>query len=404
MAAATGRPGRLPAILATIAAPVFLYLIVRAAGIGLVGAPAAVTLPPADFAPALRPIALASADPRFEVSEPMAEFARRGAVTSPLSFYPFYVAAERAAQQGDTARATLLMEEARGRRPTFLMTRLKLANLYGQAQRHHELLTELDFTLRLNEQARQLALPELARMMGDPAARAALAALVADDPPWRDDLYRVVASQRPDPGAVRDYMEKVAAARPGGNAGPERGLYITALAEAGRHREARGVWLETYPEGERANHELLFDGAFRGVPSRPPYGWRPQDGEFGRAELRRDGDRPYLEATYFGGQAATLIEQSVALAPGRYRMGVGVSSDSGLNGGRLLWQLVCSGEGGERGRIVIDQPQASPRVHQAEFVIPAGGCEGQRLVLRAEPGDISSTMDARFYDFRMVRA
>lgn len=398
---ARGR-GRAAAWAATLAAPVFLYFIVRTAGVGLVGAPASATLPPADVSTSLRPVALASADPRFRVSESMADIAVAGARTAPLSFYPFYVAAEYAAGEGDRARAIGLMEEARARRPTFLMTRLKLAAFYGQEQRYQDMLSELDFTLRLNEQARQLALPELARMIATAPARAALATLIATDPPWRDDLYRVIASQRPEPAAVRAYMERIAMLRPAGGVEAERNLYISALADAGRHREARAVWLQRYPEPERVRSALLFDGAFRGIASGPPYGWRPHDNEFGRAELRRDGDTPYLEITYFGGQAATLIEQNLALAPGRYRIGVHAASDSAMESGRLIWSLACA-EGGERARIVIEQLQPTPRLHQTAVDIPAGNCSGQRLSLTAEPGDISSTIDVRFTDMRVVR-
>lgn len=388
------RGGRLIATICTLAAPAVLYLVARVAAGGLSPAVAA-TLPPADPAPLVEGVAVATAHPQFRIERPVLDLARRAVAADPLAAAPFFIMARATEQNGNMARAVLLMEEARRRRPDALLTRLQLVAYYSQARRHAELVREIDYALRVSEETRQMLLPELVRLLAQPAARQDLAALLAANPPWRRDFFNVARGQRVAPAHALDLL-RLAASRSRDVSEEER-LYVTSLIASGRRDLARARWLQSLPAAEQAQSRYLFNGNFRSGLSAPDFGWTLQSLDVGRADIVPSGNgRSHLSVQYHGGSSAGLAEQQIALAPGRYRIQIVGGSTSNTPAGQLFWTISCVPDGPELLRLAaaISSPQEQRTA--AEFRVPPGSCSGQTLRLLAEPGEISALTEARF--------
>jgi hypothetical protein len=396
------RGGWIAAALATLASPFALYLVVRAAVVGM-SPTAAFALPPVDQVAIVQAALPAIGDPRRSLPPQIIPMARNSALTSPLEPEPFIVFAKQAAGMGNLARATRLMEEARRRGPNHLSTRLMLATYYIQARREPEAVSEIDYILRSDETARSLLLPELVKAMGDSRARRTLAEMLAAQPSWRQEFINVAQGKPVRPEDARQLMELVQKLRPRGDVSPERSLYLHALVGSGRGAEARAVWLRSYPEAERARHQYLFDGAFAAAPAAQPFGWALHDNDAGRAEIiRGGGGNSYLEANYFGGKNSVLAEQMLALQPGSYQLSFNARSDSQITSGLLYWTVSCGANGPELGRTIIKNPQPAYRKYQGEVRVGTG-CSGQSLRLVAEPGDVAAAFTVQIAGMQMVR-
>ncbi len=389
--------------LAALASPFLLYLVVRTAAIGL-SPPVAAALPPADHTPVLRRVLPGLADPRIKVPPQVLSMARSSAQAAPLAYEPMFVFGKKAADDGNLAIAIVLMEEARRRRPNFLPTRILLMAYYSQAGRYPNALAEMEYALRSSEEVRQVVLPELAKTIRSREGRRAVAEVLARSPAWREEFIRAAESQTVRPEEARELLEMVRARRPGADVSLERGLYLQSLVKSGQARQARTVWLQSFPAAERGRYQHLFDGAFTGRPAPQPFGWVLHDREAGRAEfIRSDAGGSNLEVNYFGGNSIVLAEQMLALMPGGYQLSFAARSDSGITSGELFWVVSCAPDGPELVRIPVKAPQPAQRRYQADVRIPASGCVGQMLRLIAEPGDVAATFTVQIADMRMVR-
>jgi hypothetical protein len=389
----TGKP-KILAIVGTLVAPVILYFVVRSAAVAMSPAAAAL-LPPANSSATLRAMVSLAADPRHRVSDEVRIMALDGAVSAPLAFEPYFIEAKVHEQSGRLESAIRLMEEARRRRPSFVLTRLHLVAYYQQARRYGDLLHEMDFVLRKSPEANRYILPELVRLIGDPTGRSALASILARDPEWKGAFFEAARARQGRPEDALALLNLAQARRNGGNLTLERGLYLQRLVQAGDYPRARAVWLQMRPPMERAQYALLFNGSFRSVQAEPPFAWSfPQDAA-GRAEIVATGtSTPYLDALYYGGSNATLAEQTLALPPGRYRLSHIAKSAAGVRSGELAWIVSCLSDNRELGRLRLVNLAPAYRRYGIDFVVPAG-CSGQRLHLGADAGDIAAEVNVQ---------
>lgn len=394
-AAVSGRRKAIP-LLATVAAPAFLYLVARTAAIGLSPTYSAV-LPPVSVAPLLRPLVFTATQPAYRPGEDVRPLLERGAANAPLAFEPFYLEARAAESAGRLDRAIALMEEARRRYPSFLVTRVQLLAYYGQARRFPEMVSEMNLVLGVSPEVRTAMLPELAKLISDADGRVALATVLAGSPTWSADFFAAA------PGAkftARDALALLNELRRRGAGrdvlGMAQSLYLRSLVGAGDFRGARAIWLGTLPEGERARNRLLFDGGFAGRDAPAPFGWTLHDDEVGRAEFAEsDAAGQHLDVHYFGGRNAVLAEQTLALPPGRYRLTFQARSDTEIRAGSLAWVVTCLPSRTEAARIPIEPLPEAYRPIAAAFSLPASGCAGQRLALVATAGDVSQVINVQ---------
>ncbi|MEA3064335.1 MAG: hypothetical protein QOJ27_774 [Sphingomonadales bacterium] len=386
---------RVAAWAVTAASPLIFYLVVKAAlaGVSPAAALAVGSLPPADPAPTLKYLGRAAQQPNFRADPRTLRTAEDGLASLPLAFEPFFVAARAAEQKGDLRRAIALMEEARHRRPSYPAVRMQLMVYYTKAQRYREALAEVDVILRRNDELRPLMLPELTKLIGDARGREALAAILATNPPWREQFFDAAGARRLDPADARDLYRRVRALKPGGDLRLERQLILQAQASTGDYAGARETLLAGFPERERAANRFLFDGAFRGVSAPKPFGWKFEDLDVGRAEPTRDGGRTYLDIAYFGGRGVVLAEQVLALRPGRYTLRLTARSDNGISSGSLYWRVSCLPGHSQIGLLVMNQAGPADRRFAAPLTVPAAGCASQELRLIAEPGDVATVVN-----------
>ena len=390
-----GSGRRIAAWAATAASPLIAWLIVKsaAAGFSVATAVALAPLPPADPTPSLKILTNKVRPPTEPVTDELLQSAKAGLAGLPLSFEPFLVAARAAEQKGDLRRAIALMEEVRRRRHSYPAARMQLMIYYSKAERFPEALSEIDVVLRRNEDLRASLLPELTKMAADPRGRAALATILARGPVWREQFFSVAGTSKLSTSDARDLYERIRALKPKHDLLLERQLILQTQASSGDYIGARRTWLASLPQQEREKNRALFDGDFRGLRAPGPFGWAYKDGDAGRAEPAKDGQRTYLDVAYFGGQNLGLAEQMLALPPGRHTLRLIARSPNGITSGRLFWRLNCLPGGSQIGVLDLNQAVADNRRFSAAFTVPASGCPGQSLSLVAEPGDVATVVN-----------
>jgi tetratricopeptide (TPR) repeat protein len=375
----------------TAASPIVVWLIVKAAasGLSISTALATASLPPENPAPMLKGLAAAVQQPTLRVTGEMQRAAQDGLVRLPLAFEPFFVAARAAEQKGDLRRAIALMEEVRRRRYSHPAARMQLMIYYIKAERFPEALSEIDFVLRRSEDLRPALLPQLTKLVSDPRGRAALAAILAKDPVWKEEFFAAAGARKLSTSDARDLYERIRTLKPNGELLQERQLILQTQASTGDYAGARQTWLSALPQQERGASRYMFDGAFRGVRAPGPFGWTFKDLEAGRAEPAKDGQRTYLDVAYFGGRNVVLAEQTLALRPGAHTLRLVARSPNGITSGRLYWRLTCLPGGSQIGLLDMGRSAGENRRFSAPFTVPSG-CPGQLLALVAEAGDVAT--------------
>ncbi|HEX8525651.1 tetratricopeptide repeat protein [Allosphingosinicella sp.] len=394
----TSSKGRGAIVVTALLAAIALYLIARSTIGSLAAAspaysPLAAGLPPEDLRGRVRLAARLAQHPQFPAGEAELALARRGLESSPTSHEPFFIAAKAAERAGRTDRAIRLTEEVRVRRPHMASVKLQLFMLYGKARRYESMFRELDLALRLNEQARLAVLPELTKLIADPAGRDALAKVLAEGPPWRVDFSKAAKGRKVPPAAALALWQSVQ--KRTNRSAPERAIYLQSLVEAGDFRRAREVWLSALPPADKAKARgPVFDGEFTGSRAPEPFNWTLHDGSAGRAQLSREAGRPALYIDYFGGQDFVLAEQLLTLPAGRYSLSFLVRSEEGVKSGELVWRLACAGTGQVLGTVPFGSPNGTWSRRTGVISVPSQ-CGGQRLYLLGKPGEMSGEARAQ---------
>jgi tetratricopeptide (TPR) repeat protein len=386
-----------------LAAPLLIYLSVRTAAVALNPA-AAAALPPRDLTSLVRLNLQGIVDPRVRMRPEVVAASRDVAAAAPLAFEPFVVEARVQEQSGRLGRAIALLEEAARRRPNLLLIHAQLAAYYQAAGRSRELLAEIDFILRKSPEARRVVFPELAKLLRDRNGLRLLGEMLAINPRWRREFVTHLEQNPPRPQQALELIAAIRRVDPRANVAPERRVYVHALIGAGDFRAARAAWIETLPPAARQDHGLLVDGAFRGARIGPPFGWRFHDTANGRSGPAAGSGETYLDISYFGGANVTLAEQTLALAPGRYRLSARARTSSSITSGEIFWSLRCLPGDSEAARLPLSGLTGEYRMLTANFTVAGAGCSGQRLSLEARPGDLAAAVDAQVAALEIARA
>ena len=386
-------PRWIVASLITLAAPLLLYLILRAAIVSVLPV-LAYKLPPTAPRAMLEKVMEASILTQEAPTPQEIALARETAIRVPLAHEPFLTFANRARADGDRAQSLLLLEEARDRRPMSKITIFQLAAAYGEAKRYPEMIGALNVLLQRRGVHRYLLLSEFAKLMNGPEGRAALAPVLATRPEWTEDFMQQLGKSNISADNALDLLQRVESVDGQIDSTPERMLYMDALVREGKVRHAREIWLRSSSSAKIPDDSSIVDPDFRGLKAQPPFGWKLANDEHGRAEISPRGrERPYLNVKYFGGGTSVLAEQLVALTPGRRTLTARARSETGVASAHLFWELRCIGASGKLGEVSLDEASGSYRVFRRQLSIPNSGCSGQRLRLVAEPGDIAQTVE-----------
>jgi len=391
-----------PAILASILALGISYLVVRTALAAL--NPLAAQLPPAEHSRLLRLRIFEVLLPGRPLPADLVALARQTARSEPLAFEPFVIAALVAERRGQLAEAIRLMEEARRRRRSFVPTRLQLSGYYMRTGRFEEGLRELEVILSLRQDMIQPVMVELAKLIPLAEGRRLLADVLVRNPSWRTPFYAVARGAGVTPEQARALIDQMRARRPNADLRQEEQLYMTALVDAGQIRSAREIWLRALPQQEQSRHALLANPGFAGRRVAGPFGWTLNAVDVGRAEIRSEGSpNAYLYVDFFGGSNAVLAEQLLALPPGAYTLRFQAAGEGSSGSSRIAWTMACHPGSRQLLRLDVANVGEAFRPMQSSFTVPAGGCDGQRLSLAGEAGDMPSTVTLRIRGLEIVR-
>ncbi len=397
--AASAKGGLLTTIICALAALVALFFVVRTAAVMTVPA-LAESFPAVSQSIQLRQQARQAANPKFKVDAETLDLARRAAISEPLYFLPYFVAARAAEQRNDIPQAVRLMEEARKRNMTWVPIRLYLVAYYGRAGRVPDMIREIDYALRVNETTRIALLPELVKLLNRRDGRQYVGQMLASNPPWKKDLFSIARDRKVSPEAAAELLRL--AQQRGGDTTEEAQLLVSALFAAGQPDLARNQWLASLPQADRQANRFIFNGDFSRADGGGEFGWTLRTLDIGRADIVRGGSggKDRLRIQYFGGRMAALAEQNLALRPGRYRLSVTGTTGSNAAAAQLFWTISCYPDGPEIHRVPVQDLGTQERSVAAPFAVPAS-CRAQTIRLMAEPGELSSPTDAEFSQVRI---
>lgn len=395
------------ALLVSVTAPAVAYVVVRNAALeaaGNVRDPTA-KLPPTSVLPRMKAVMRAARRPQDTLPPDALAIARRAAVEIPLAYEPYFIFARAQEEAGRYRGATLLMEEARRRRPNSTSVRVALLGYYSLADAYQKAIDEADMAMRVNSRSMSLILPAFAKLVGaDPKARRAIAQTLARDPPWRAAFFEVAATSDMKAEDARALVADIRRLAPSRGPQAEEAFLIRALVASGEYRDARALWESYTPASLRTS--AVSDGNFRGVTTLAPFNWKLGSVANGSAEIAKPGSnrRPHLEVDYFGDGVLVLAEQTLGAKPGNYRLTSMLTGDGEASDLQLNWELFCLP--GSRPIATLKLLPFGPGIFRREtrVTIPASGCEGQSLSLVGRPGEVSRALHAEINEVALTPA
>jgi tetratricopeptide (TPR) repeat protein len=334
-----------------------------------------------DRAPLPRPMPAPAAAGASATSSnlPDARNAREILRARPADGAAFRALAGEARARGDAARAQRLYAIAVRRNPRDLEARLALADAALARRDLPSAMRHLDAALRVAPDAAEPRMQAVLDTLPDPAVRAALAARLAADPPWRDRLPTWL--WHADPAAALALLDALAV-RP--LPAEELAQRMSLLESLGRARDARAAWSAALPAATRRLDGPLFDGGFESGEGPPPYGWRlPSAPEaLVGLETAHVAQGHSALSVLVHGRAVILpdVAQRLVLAPGHYRLLLQADSALAGDGRGFAWVLACNAPELELARVVLPRQTRGWRPFAADFTVPAP-CPTQTLRL-----------------------
>ena len=396
------------ALLVTLAAPIMAYAAVRNAALDAVGAAGdpSSALPPRSIVAPLKAVMRTARRPETKLPADALAIAKRAAVAMPLAHEPYYIAGRVQEQAGRYRQATIAMEEARRRRPNATSVRVALLGYYSLANAYQKAIDEADQAMRINDRSQALILPAFAKLVAaDVKARQAIAVALAKSPPWRGSFLKTAADAGMKPDDAKALVADVRRLRPSAAPQEEEAFLVRSLVAAGQYREARALWRSYVGAPERGGNEIV-DADFGGGAGMQPFTWTLTSGQDGTAEIGKtsQGGRSLLEVDYFGDTVVPLAEQTLATAPGAYRLSTLFSGNGSAPDARLAWTLACLPSKRTIAELPL-QPLEERTVRRDVAVnIPSTGCEGQSLTLVGQPGDVPRTLNAVITEVSLTTA
>jgi hypothetical protein len=282
-------------------------------------------------------------------------------------------------QTGDQAGANRIMFLAANQGWRDVALQLWLIKAYALKNDVHSALTRANALARTNHLP-EITYPLFLASITDDQLRPALAQQMADRPLWRGNFfYRLLQL----PADQMPYVAKLIAelAKIGSPINPqERAIYLTRLVQVGQGQAAYAYWLREQRSAGNNASPLAWDGGFEHVPAvgalGAPFEWQltPQStGVAGIAPSPRQGQQ--LSISPGSDYRGTLVSQTMALQPGRYRLVARVEGDAAATG--LRWTIRCLPANVE---LALDTGPGGAQFGPATFAVPAG-CTAQTLAI-----------------------
>lgn len=256
---------------------------------------------------------------------------------------------------------------------------LQLAASEAKAQRFGPALGHVDVLLTRWPSQLANAQPVVLAALADAEGTRALVAALGRNRPWRFPLISRLAGARDTAPAAAQLVSAMAAH----GAPPtfeEQRSAMNGLLWAQRTVEAYQLFLASLTDEERPLAGFVFDGAFTRRPRARPFDWRANPS-------------PGVEVSFPGGDVGATIrfgdapvtffdfQQTLALAPGRYKVSVETSGERLAAPRNINLVLRC----GVSLRLLTMAPLPLGDCRRAaterEAVVPAEGCDSQEVAI-----------------------
>jgi hypothetical protein len=330
--------------------------------------------------------------------------AEQALADSPLDSGALALLGLAAAARDEPERARALMQLAAARAPADLLAQGWLFHHGLMAEDLSGALAHADAMLRAQPAFLERLLPSLAAIAADSRGQAAMAELLAEEPPWRSRFLERLAAEIADPLAPFDlYASVLAGSQPPSRA--ELRPYLARLVSAGLYEQARLLWTQALPAERLAEVGYLANGGFEQQPTGFLFDWSLEPVVGARAEIATipEGDGGRGLRIQFHDRPVTFrhVRQLLMLMPGRYRL-TGRAKAEGLRNPRgLHWTLSCADQSQTR-LGASDRLIGTTRWHSFDvaFEVPASGCRAQwlRLELAARIAAERHAAGAGWYD------
>ena len=335
-----------------------------------------------------------------KLSEPVRAMALAGLADAPLTEEPFFLEGVRALAAGDKERGLRLLLEARRRDPRARTVRLILLDRYLRDKDVAAAGAEIAVINRLIPRSGEVLVPELARMVRDPATGASLVKVLGREPKLQQAVLERLASTGADPDLILRVAASSASTRGTPEGLPWQKALLNKLIDKGELARAYALWGSFGGLGARSGEKGIHDGRFEGAPGAPPFNWLFLSGAEGVAERTKQAS---LQVDYYGRSNVELARQLLLLRPGRHRLQFRVSGSAKGDGSQLAWSIDCHGSKSQLLAMPLRDIDEAGRVAAADFTVPAG-CAGQWLRLKGQAGEFPETQSLTISDMTITRA
>jgi len=304
---------------------------------------------------------------------------------APLAAEPFLVQGALAEKRGDLAHADQLYREARRRELRSVAAHYLLTDLYLRTGSTEEGIRELAELSRLVPAATNQLAPAIAKFSHDPGAANQLRSVFRTNPQLEQPVLWFLAQDPSNAGLILSVASGTRSESAPAPAWQER--LLDGMITQGQYAQAFAAWLRMTGSGD-AGGVSLFNPSFRKSNDPPPFNWTYGASEAGVAEPENGS----LRILFYGRENAALAQQTLILRPGKYRLTLPVTADSG-DPRALAWSIYCLPEKTK----ILDLPLSSGAAGTVagDFEVPSQACGAQRIELDGNIEDSPATVDAR---------
>ena len=335
-----------------------------------------------------------------KISPGVARAAIQSLQRAPLVEEPFLIAALNSLLEGHEIKAEALLQEARRRNPRAEVTRILLLDRYLRTERVQKAASEIAAISRLVPGTAEVLTPQLAKYAVEPKTRGSLAAVLRSDPGMRDMLLQHLAQANADPKIILELAGPLPSAPP-----PEppywQALLLQSLVKKGEIEMAHGLWSRFAQVQRPKTAQMVYDGAFRGLPGSFPFNWHFASSPAGVAEPNKSSG---LQVDYYGRVDAELASQLLVLKPGRYRLAFQAAGDVPERGSSLAWLVICQPGSVSIATIPITKLSYADKQIRGEFVVPQSGCPAQWLRLMGTAAEFPTALNATISNLQVQPA
>jgi hypothetical protein len=306
--------------------------------------------------------------------------------TAPLAVEPFLVEGALADKRGEFAAAGQLYREASWRDPRSVAAHYLLTDLYLRTGHTEDGIRELAELSRLVPTATFQLVPALAKFSHGPGAAEQLRNVFMSNPLLEEPVLSVLAEDPSNADLILSVETRTGSGAEPPPAWQEK--LLDGMVARGQYAQAFATWSHLLGSGNRSGAGL-FNPAFRPSNAPPPFNWSYGATEAGVAEPENGS----LRILFYGRENASLAQQTLILLPGKYRLTVPVTANSG-DPRTLSWSVKCLPGKSKILNLPLAQ-NGGPVTVAGDFEIPVQGCGAQQIELDGTGEDSPATVDVK---------